>query len=83
MSDIRKLNDRRKERELTTILGLQNSDRGPAFPSHPLLRSSYPKFFFQVKMLWVDPAMRGWQHKTAYSFHLELKPSLGRMRYCL
>jgi len=34
----------------------------------------------QVKMLWFEPLMRGWQHQTAYSFNLELKPSLGRMR---
>eukprot|EP00794_Sanderia_malayensis_P016720 gene16720-18414_t len=34
----------------------------------------------QVKLLWIDPLMRGWQHETAYSFHLDLKPSLGRIR---
>lgn len=34
----------------------------------------------QVKMLWFDPSMRGWQHRTPYSFNLELKPSIGRMR---
>lgn len=37
-------------------------------------------FISQVKMLWFDPSMRGWQHRTPYSFNLELTPSIGRMR---
>ena len=35
----------------------------------------------QVSLLWHDPLMQGWEHKTAYKFYLHYRPSVGKIRY--
>ena len=48
--------------------------------------SSMIRFLFNVVqdvkvfLLWHDPLMQGWEHKTAYSFYLKYRPSVGKIR---
>ncbi|XP_035689866.1 cartilage oligomeric matrix protein-like [Branchiostoma floridae] len=34
----------------------------------------------QINLLWHDPDMRGWEHRTPYTFHLIHRPSIGLIR---
>ncbi|EDV28773.1 uncharacterized protein TRIADDRAFT_20056 [Trichoplax adhaerens] len=65
------------------IKGIQikrvNSTTGPSNALAQALFDTYTTAN-QVKLLWQDPAMRGWEHEVAYSFHLVHRPSLGLIR---
>ncbi|XP_028399982.1 uncharacterized protein LOC114523303 [Dendronephthya gigantea] len=34
----------------------------------------------QVSVLWHDPLMQGWEHRTPYRFYLKYRPSVGKIR---
>lgn len=65
------------------IKGIQikliNSTTGPSdFLTNALWHSGDTQD--QVRLLWHDPQMQPWLHKTSYKFEIKFKPSLGRMR---
>ncbi|CAB3979783.1 cartilage oligomeric matrix -like [Paramuricea clavata] len=65
------------------IKGLQlkliNSNTGPSNNlAHALWHSGDTSN--QVSLLWHDPLMQGWEHKTAYRFYLKYRPSVGKIR---